>query len=139
MSTRNFLAVLSVLLNGALICSFAQDANAGGCWWHDRDCYTLEQGPLIHRTFKRRIQVVQGVYEVARKPALYGWTVPADATAKGASYSDGYGDVSRRVLLRPYRNIAIYHRAKNVYVTERVAIQPEAVGEWSLWDDIWLR
>ncbi len=31
----------------------------------------------------------------------------------------------RRVLLRPYKNIAIYHRARNEYVTVRAHIQPE--------------
>ena len=32
-----------------------------------------EAPPVIHRTWKRRIQVEQGVYEIARKPSLYGW------------------------------------------------------------------
>jgi hypothetical protein len=31
----------------------------------------------------------------------------------------------RRVLIRPYKNIAIYNRARNEYVTVRAAIQPE--------------
>ena len=37
-----------------------------------------------------------------------------------------YGYVQKRILLRPYKNIAIYHRARHRYVREHVVIQPEA-------------
>ncbi len=134
MRTRHFLSALSVLLGGALIGSFAGEAQAGGCW---DGCVTNEPNPpIIHRTFKHRIQVEQGVYEIAREPALYGWVVPGDPTAKGAAYADDgrYGTPGRRVLIKPYRNIAIYHRAKHIYPTERVAIQPEPYGTGDWWD-----
>jgi hypothetical protein len=136
MSTRHVLGVMSVLLGGALTGSFAGEANAGGCWWSGCDAET--KPPIVHRTFKKRIQVEQGVYEIARTPSLYGWTVPVGSDAKGASWG-GYSEGSRRVLLKPYRNYSIYHRAKHVYTTERVAIQPEPDGEWTWWDRLWLR
>jgi hypothetical protein len=47
---------------------------------------------------------------------------PARRIAIGAPT---YAYSERRILLRPYRNIAVYHRARHVYATERVAIQPE--------------
>jgi hypothetical protein len=37
-----------------------------------------------------------------------------------------YNYVQKRILLRPYKNIAIYHRARRHYVRERIAIQPES-------------
>lgn len=37
-----------------------------------------------------------------------------------------YGYAQKRILLRPYKNIAVYHRARHRYVREHVAIQPEA-------------
>jgi hypothetical protein len=137
MSTRRFLNALSVLVGGALICSSAGQVQAGGCW--SAGCGTEEKPPIVYKTFKKRTQVEQGVYEIVRQPSLYGWTVPAyGADAKGAGYT-GYAveGGSRRVLLKPYKNIAIYHRARHVHSTERVAIQPEPYGgEWSWWDHI---
>jgi hypothetical protein len=37
-----------------------------------------------------------------------------------------YGYEQKRILLRSYKNIAVYHRARTKYVNERVAIQPES-------------
>ncbi len=36
-----------------------------------------------------------------------------------------YGYVEKRILLIPYKNIAVYHRAHHKYVREHVVIQPE--------------
>ena len=123
MSTRHWIAVLSVLLAGSL----AGDAKAGGSCWDE--CYGGEKPPVVHKTYRKRIQVEQGVYEIARKPSVYGWTLPYSGDIKGS----GYGERSRRVLLKPYRNVAIYNRARHVYTSERVAIQPEPYGEWTWW------
>lgn len=38
------------------------------------------------------------------------------------------GYTQKRILIRPYKNIAIYHRPRNEYVTVRAAIQPEGVA-----------
>jgi hypothetical protein len=181
MSSRKFLAALSILTSVLLGVSFAGPAQAGGrC---EGDCYVKEAPPVIHRTWKRRIQVEQGVYEIARKPSLYGWvrkkvalgrewheipavyktvrvsertrtryvwekrlvkgrevmckvkvpgerivtekTVLVSPARRVAVGAPAYAYVERRVLLRPYKNIAIYHPARHVYTTERVAIQPE--------------
>jgi hypothetical protein len=181
MGSRQFLTAMSVLAGGLLLGVLAQPALAG-----ERcagDCYIQAKPPVVYRTFKRRIQLERGFYEIAREPALYGWarrkvalerewheipavykTVrvtertrtryvwekrlirgrevmckvkvpgerivtersvlvsPARRVAIGAP---AYAYAERRVLLRPYKNIAIYHPARHVYATERVAIQPE--------------
>lgn len=138
MSTRRFLNALSVLAGGALMFSFAGQAQAGGCWWGG--CESEVKPPVVYKTFKRRDQVEQGVYEIVRKPSVYGWTVPhyVDDSAKGAAYADHSKEGSRRVLLKPYKNVAIYHRAKHVYSSERVVIQPETAyhGQPTFWDHL---
>jgi len=72
MSSRQFLAVAAVLTGAVLGVSLAEPAQAGG--YCGGDCYVKDTPPVIHRAWKRRIQVEQGVYEVVREPALYGWT-----------------------------------------------------------------
>jgi hypothetical protein len=136
MSKRHCLAVLSVLLSGALMSSLGGQAKAGGTCWDE--CYGGQKPPVVYKTYKKRIQVEQGVYEVVRKPSLYGWTLPYSGDIKGSGYGAAYGERSRRVLLKPYRNIAIYNRARHVYTTERVAIQPESYGEWTWWKRLWV-
>lgn len=37
-----------------------------------------------------------------------------------------YAYEQERILIRPYKNIAIYHRAQHRYLRERVTIQPES-------------
>jgi hypothetical protein len=124
MSTGRFLTVLSALVGGALIALGAAPAKAGGdCW----DCYA-EQPPVIYKTYKKRIQVEPGVYEVVRTPSVYGWAVPIDPKTKQPI---GEG---RRVLLKPYKNISVYSRAQHIHTRERVAIQPEPIGERYWWD-----
>jgi hypothetical protein len=138
MSTRRLSAVLTVLAGGALITMVAGEAKAGGCLDSCVTGVTEAPPPIVHRTFRQRIEVKQGVYEISREPALYGWVVPGDPTAKGASYAgwdhpSAYGE-GRRVLLKPYKNVITYDRAKHIYPKERVAIQPEAYGERDWWD-----
>jgi hypothetical protein len=181
MSSRYCLAVLSALMSAVLSLSVSGPAQAGhNC---DGDCYVKEAPPLIHRTWKRRIQVEQGVYEVNREPSRYGWVrnkvalsrewheIPAvyktvhvsmrtrtryvwekrlvhgrevmckvkipgehivaekqvlvSPARRIAVSAPAYAYVERRVLLKPYKNIATYHRARHIYTSERVAIQPE--------------
>ena len=138
MSTRHVLAVLSVLAGGALTTISAGEAKAADCLNGCLAPVPEAAPPIVHRTFRQRIEIKRGVYEISRRPALYGWVVPGDPTAKGASYA-GWDhapayDEGRRVLLRPYRNVVTYDRAKHIYPKERLAIQPEPYGEGSWWD-----
>lgn len=197
MNWPRYLTLFVVAFGAALAATAFEQAAAGepGCLG---DCYVKAPPPLIHRTFKRRIQVEPGVYEIAREPSRYGFVrekvllkdaewretpavyktvtvkqrVPSrniweKRLIKGkevmckvrvpgktvlvekevmvapprrvAVSAPAYGYVERRVLLRPYKNIAIYHRARHIYTTERVAIQPEGyvlrkVRSADLWD-----
>ena len=128
MSTRRFPGALSALAGGALIALSAAPVKAGGgdCW---SECYE-DHPPVVYKTFKKRIQVEQGVYEIVRTPSVYGWAVPIDPKTKQPI--EGYH--GRRVLLKPYKNISVYHRAQHVYTKERVAIQPEPIGTAYWWD-----
>lgn len=181
MSSRHFLAVLSALMSAVLSLSMFGPAQAGrNC---AGGCYVQEAPPLIHRTWKRRIQLEQGVYEVNREPSRYGWVrskvalsrewheIPAvyktvnvtmrtrtryvwekrlvrgrevmckvkipgerivaekqvlvSPARRIAVSAPAYAYVERRVLLKPYKNIATYHRARHIFTSERVTIQPE--------------
>jgi hypothetical protein len=180
MSSRHLLGILSVLMSAVLGLSITGPVQAGSpC----HGCYVKDTPPVVYRNWKKRIQVEQGVYEIAREPSVYGWArkkvrlarewreipaiyktvrvtertptryvwekrlvkgrevmckikVPGEriVTEKQVLVSPArriavggpaYGYVERRVLLKPYKNLAIYHPARHVYTTERVAIQPE--------------
>ncbi len=97
---------LSVGIAGilTLTCGFAGQSLAE-CW---------VQVPLrpVHRTYIRRDVEEQGVYEVGRKTAAYGWTYGPDGEP-------------RRVLLRPYKNITHFQRPYIAWSREHLKIQPE--------------
>lgn len=172
LTIAGFLTSLALTVLGADASSAAEPGCAG-------NCYVQDKPPLVHRTFNRRIQVEQGVYEIAREPSLYGWAryrvkrpvtwretlavyktvevakripsryiwekrlvkgrevmckvrvpgktvmVEKQVLVSPARRIAAYDYVDRRVLLKPYKNIAIYHRAKHVHLTQRVAVQPE--------------
>lgn len=99
----------------------------------DGPCYEKDlRAAPIHRTWKRRIEIERGAYEVDREPSLYGWVTKKVMVSSPRSMKDEweptYRYVRKRVLLRPYKNIAIYHKARHKYVRERVVIQPESSG-----------
>jgi hypothetical protein len=159
-------------------------AGERGCYG---ECYEQVPAPAMHRTFKRRVLLEEGAYEIAREPSLYGlstrrvllddgiewrekpavyktvkvrqhlrsrvkwemrwvngkyikckvkvpartvWTTKKVLVSKGRRWkvrsNPVYGHVQKRILVRPYKNIAIYHKARHKYVHERVVIQPEA-------------
>lgn len=98
--------------------------------------------PAVYKTVKLRKHVqrhviwekrwVDGKYIMCKVhvPGKTIWTtkrilVSGEHRSKLRS-SPVYGYVQKRILLRPYKNIAIYHRARHNYVRERVAIRPEA-------------
>lgn len=162
----------------SLDCVFAASASA--------ECFVQEPLRPVHRSFIRRDVVEPGVYEVARRPSVYGWadqaveepgevvwhvepatyrTVEVRVRRAGgwtwqkqtvhgkealcrvrlpSSYvtvekriliSRGHrwaerkpssiGYVHRRILLRPYKNIAHFQRPYIAFSRERLAIQPE--------------
>ncbi|MBI4724413.1 MAG: hypothetical protein HY765_05375 [Rhodomicrobium sp.] len=87
----------------ALDCTIAVQARA--------ECYVKAPLRPVHRTYIQRDVVEPGVYEVNRAPSVYGWT--------------SNGDVPRRILLRPYKNIARFQRPYIAWQREHLTIQPE--------------
>ncbi|MFY9639974.1 MAG: hypothetical protein WCD20_19800 [Rhodomicrobium sp.] len=74
---------------------------------------------VVHRNYIRRDVVEQGVYAVGRTPSEYGWVV----SGNGAP---------RRILLRPYKNIAQFEPPYVAWYREHLTIQPEVQNccEW---------
>lgn len=74
MNLRRSLTIAGVLTGAAFLAlgtGVSRAAEPAACIGN---CYVQDKPPLIHRTFNRRIQIEQGVYEIAREPSLYGWT-----------------------------------------------------------------
>ena len=76
------------------------------------DCYVLEPLPAVRGNYVRRDIVEPGVYEVDRRPSVYGWTKGPDGEP-------------RRILLRPYKNYAHFQRPYIAWSRERPLITPE--------------
>jgi hypothetical protein len=125
MSTRRFMAALAAFMGCAVIGFGTAPAKAGGGCWSECE----ERPPVVYKKFKKRIQVEPGVYEVVRVPSVYGWATPIDPRTKRPI--EGYPP--RRVLLKPYKNIAIYNRARHVYTKEHVAVEVEPYGTPRWW------
>ncbi|WP_125461872.1 MULTISPECIES: hypothetical protein [Rhodomicrobium] len=180
---------LLTLAAGALALAASAATPQAGDYGCRENCY---DAPSYNRTFKRRVELEPGVYEVARQPSLYGTAtrrIPLDSgiewvvrpavyrsvrvrqhirgrvayeqrlingryvmckiripgetvwTEKLVQISPArrtrirvphrYAYEERRILLRPYKNIAVYNRARHKYVRDPVSIQPEGWGPYS--------
>lgn len=101
-----------------------------GCSW---PCYEQTGPQPIHRTLTKRVEIEPGAYEIARDPSLYGWVEKKVVVSRRYSWKDDaepiYRTEKKRILLRPYKNIAIYHRAQHEYVREHVTIRPESTNQ----------
>lgn len=119
------LAVLAV--GGALHSVPAQAGNFIHCW---RDCETETLSRPIRKTIIRRVEDKRGVYEIKREPAQYGW-IKKKIIVSGYYKDDyEYKVVKKRILLKQYKNIAVYHRGEYRLVQEKVEIYPEKT-DWS--------
>lgn len=124
-------AAFVCLLAGSFLAA-SGDASAFGFddeWEEARPCYVKVRPRIVHRTFRRRILIQQGAYESYYTPPRYGEVVHSSLFGYGDRQIEGAvaDDHARsdRVLLRPYRNVSVYHPARYRWITERVAIQPE--------------
>lgn len=114
---------------GALYAAPAQAGDFFHCW---RGCEPEISPEPIRKTIISREEVVPGLYEIEREPAQYGWMKKKVIVSEGDSYKDDYEYkvVKKRVLLKQYKNIAVYHRGQYRLVREKVKIYPEVSG----WD-----
>ena len=123
-----FTATLAVLaVSSALQSAPAKAGDLFDCW---RDCETETLSRPIRKTIIRRVEDERGLYKIEREPAQYGW-IKKKVIVSG-NYKDDfeYKVVKRRVLLKQYKNIAVYHRGRYRLVREKVEIYPENAG-WS--------
>ena len=83
-----------------------------------------------HTTWEKRWVNGRHIMCKVRIPGKTVWTTKRVLVSAGHRYkvrsNPTYGYMSKRILLRPYKNIAVYHRARHRYVREHVVIQPEA-------------
>jgi hypothetical protein len=101
------------VLTTAILGFLAMDCTLAGQSF--ADCWVKVPLRPIHRTYIHRDVVEPGVYEIERRPSLYGWT--RYRTADGYAY--------RRVLIHPYKNAAHFQRPYIAWPREHVTIQPE--------------
>lgn len=101
-----------------------------------------QERPAVYKTFKVRKHVrghiiwekrwVDGKHIMCkvRVPGKTVWTTKRVLVSAGHRYKHRsqptYGYVHKRILLRPYKNIAVYQRARHRYAREHVVILPEA-------------
>jgi hypothetical protein len=117
---RNISKIWKLAAGAGLALILQVGASAGGERGCYGNCYEQAPAPVMHRTFLRRVTTDPGAYEIDREPSVYGLATRRELVDDGVEWRQ------KRILLRPYKNIAIYHRARNHYVRERIAIQPES-------------
>lgn len=119
------LALLAVI--SALHSAPAQAGDLLDCWFN---CETETLSRPITKTIIRRVEDEGGLYEIKREPAHYGW-IKKKVVVSG-NYKDDfeYKVVKKRILLKQYKNIAVYSGGRYHLVRERAEIYPEKNG-WS--------
>ncbi len=120
-------ALVAMTASGTLYSTAAQAGDFFHCW---RGCEAETWSRPIRKTIIRRVEVEPGLYEIEREPAQYGW-IKKKVIVSG-NYKDDfeYKVVKKRILLKQYKNVAVYHRGKYRLVSEQVEIYPEKTG-WS--------
>ncbi len=106
---------------------FAATAQAGdyGCRWK---CYTEISPHPIKRTIVSRVEIQRGLYAIEREPSHYGWVKRRVKYVDPHTGKRSYRTVKKRILLKPYKNIAVHSPGEYRYVREKVKIYPELAG-----------
>lgn len=120
-------AALAAIASGALYSAPAQAGDFFHCW---RGCEAETWSEPIRKTIISRVEVEPGLYEIEREPAHYGWIKKKVITSKNYKDDFEYKVVKKRILLKQYKNIAVYHRGRYRLVRKKVEIYPEKTG-WS--------
>lgn len=84
---------------------------------------------VVYRDVRRRVVYRPGLYALGRRPGLYGWRKVRVVLPSGRVVWR-----RKRVLIRPYRNLNKYYRARYRWVRERqrvvVAAPPRPQAAW---------
>jgi len=96
----------------------AQPAKAFGDWLsRDSTCTEPRHPRVHHRTVRKRIVERPGIYRIERRPGVYGWRKVKVRTRSGHVVWR-----KKRILLKPYENVARYHKPKLRWVRKRQRI-----------------
>lgn len=128
-TTRRFgrFAVAAAIFGGILTAGAAQFAAPAmaGDYYCKGSCDSESWPRPIKRTIISRIEIEPGLYEIEREPSLYGWVERRVLLSTEYGYKPEYRTVKKRILLKPYKNKAVYHRGKYKFIREQVVIYPE--------------
>ena len=105
-------------------------AKAFGDWLRGNGaCAGTHEPHARHRVVRKHIVTRPGMYEIKRRRGLYGWRKVKVRTRSGNVVWR-----KKRVLLRPYENIAQYRKPKERWVHKRqrviAAAPPRPRGAW---------
>ncbi len=113
-----FAFVLGVALLALGVGAPTQPAKAFGDWLsRDSACANTGHPRVHHRTVRKRIVERPGIYRIERRPGVYGWRKVKVRTRSGHVVWR-----KKRVLLKPYENVARYHKPKQRWVRQRQRI-----------------
>lgn len=118
---------LAVLMLG--VSAQGQPAQALGDLFRRGPCYPPHPPEVRHRTIREHVVKRPGVYVIKRRPGLYGYQKVPVRTPRGHVVWR-----QRRVLLRPYENVARYHKPRHHWAHKQQRIiavaPPRPSGAW---------
>lgn len=130
MKQLSLVVILGVAGLFAGLAGNAQPAHAFGDWLRGNgSCEKPHEPRVRHRVVRKHVVERPGIYEIKRRPGLYGWRKVRVKTRSGRVVWR-----KKRVLLRPYENVVKYRKPKERWVTKRQRIvegaPPRPRGAW---------
>jgi hypothetical protein len=123
MSLSKF-ALVAVSVTAAVASMMGAPAGAMASDWCFLACQ--DDAPLpppVRRTIRSREVVEPDVYTIVRRPSVYGNITHVRQGGRWVPYAGDEDD--GRILLRPYKNIAVHTPPRVQHARERVIVQPE--------------
>jgi hypothetical protein len=122
MKHLSWVAVLGLVAFAFGVAGDPRPAQALGDWLRgDRDCTVKHEPRVHHRVVRKHVVKRPGIYRIERRPGVYGYRKVKVRTRSGHVVYR-----KKRVLLKPYENIARYHKPKQRWVHKRQRIYAPA-------------
>ncbi len=124
--------VLGVVAFAFGVSGDARPAQALGDWLRGHDNCTVKHQPRVHhRVVRKHVVKRPGIYRIERRPGVYGYRKVKVRTRSGHIVYR-----KKRVLLKPYENVARYHEPKERWVHKRQRIYvPAPTRPRGAWPD----
>ncbi len=132
MKKLSVLLVLGVMAVAFGIVGDIRPAHALGDWLRgDGNCKVSQAPRVHHRVVRKHVVKRPGIYQIQRRPGVYGYRKIKVRTRSGhVVYRN------KRVLLKPYQNVARYHKPQQRWVHERQRVYaPAATRPRGAWPD----